>query len=935
VTATANTANTANTINTDVKGKLSIESLQDSSQQSSSQTNVGGRVQVSFGTAWEASGSVSQNKGSGASQAVKEQSELIAGEVGYHIRADTVDLKGGAITSTNASKSDLSTNAITFQNIDNKMDYKASSVSMAGSIGGGSSNANGSSGNSIQQQNFGGAKGGNVTPGLPSQTKGNDQSTTYATLTEGNLTIAGKSTTAKELGINTDIAKANTQIATVPNIKDVLKEQQAMSAAAGTVIATSKQVAGDIANNAARTRADQQRIIDNPNSTTEQKEQAQKLVTEAKQTQADWSQGGKYNQALGVVTALTVDKTAGQGGAATANAVGAVMAKQIGDIADKNKWAEGSTEKVILHGLAGLVQAKLGDNNALAGAVVGALYEYSVPKLVTAIDNLQKDQRTDLIKQYEALSKMAEGAEKDSTKKQLDSQWVALDKENKSMIELGSAIIGGVAGKAIGGDLQTANAGANMALTADQNNRQLHLNEKQRIKELAKGDAEKEARLIMAACALVKCYAEYPENSAEYKYFKNLADISASTALAHERQLLSKQTDVRFDVKVGMVTNTLFGYSTNRINPFSDANIDAAKSWDTSMGFTTRLGGAAQVVGGVGTAVVSSGLVVSGTAACPASFGAGCGIAAVGVVGNLWSADQIVSGGKTLWNGQASTSLGGQLVSNVFGVSAQTDELINSFVGLSPLAIDAALTNSAAKTLVATNVVAKETKNGNVLSSELKAAGESKLTTKSVDDLAAQANKANAQLTKEGQLVGDQPYVAPNNTTGGFQTHGVKTEQVPQAIQDQLTKDLRAGGAMNPRDAMQQIIESGKTVPIPMQASADTKLYKLVSPDGKFTTPSSSTAYWIDQKQLDLIKAYPERVNEILGLPVGSQAKSFNVFEIQPKPNTVPTIYQSQVATTTEANGLTSAGNATQTIVPNRNLWTTPKQLPIIIKVKK
>ncbi|MFC0350699.1 hemagglutinin repeat-containing protein [Undibacterium danionis] len=73
---------TANTINTDVKGKLSIESLQDSSQQSSSQTNVGGRVQVSFCTAWEASGSVSQNKGSGASQAIQEQSGLIAGEGG-------------------------------------------------------------------------------------------------------------------------------------------------------------------------------------------------------------------------------------------------------------------------------------------------------------------------------------------------------------------------------------------------------------------------------------------------------------------------------------------------------------------------------------------------------------------------------------------------------------------------------------------------------------------------------------------------------------------------------------------------------------------------------------------------------------------------------------------------------------------------------------
>lgn len=141
--------------------------------------------------------------------------------------------------------------------------------------------------------------------------------------------------------------------------------------------------------------------------------------------------------------------------------------------------------------------------------------------------------------------------------------------------------------------------------------------------------------------------------------------------------------------------------------------------------------------------------------------------------------------------------------------------------------------------MLATNLAAKETHGGNVLSSELKAAGESKLTTKSVDEHAAQANKANAQLTKEDRLVGDQPYVAPNNTTGGFQIHGVKTEQVPQAIQDQLTNDLRAGRAMNPDVAMKEIIESGKTVPIPMQASADTKLYKLVSTTSEFSSPSA------------------------------------------------------------------------------------------------
>jgi filamentous hemagglutinin len=122
---------TANTINADVGGKLAIESLQDVSQQESSQTNVGGRVQVSFGRAWSASGNVSQSNTNGSSASVGQQSGLFAGDGGYHVKANTVDLK---------------------------MSYSAGSVSMAGSIGGGSgkgdTNPDGSAKPKEQQQRF-------------------------------------------------------------------------------------------------------------------------------------------------------------------------------------------------------------------------------------------------------------------------------------------------------------------------------------------------------------------------------------------------------------------------------------------------------------------------------------------------------------------------------------------------------------------------------------------------------------------------------------------------------------------------------------------------------------------------------------------------------------------------------------------------------------
>ncbi|MFC0350698.1 hypothetical protein [Undibacterium danionis] len=348
------------------------------------------------------------------------------------------------------------------------MDYQASSVSMAGGIGGSSSNANGSSGSGTsipQSQNFSDAKGGNVTPGLPSQTKGSDQSTTYATISEGSISIAGKSTTAKALVINTDAAKANQQIATTLNIKDILKEQQAMSAAARTVISTSKQVAGDIANNAAKTQDKAQKIIDDKTSTPEQIVEAKKVQAEAKQTQSDWSAGGIYNQALGVVTALTVDKTAGQGGAATANAVGAVVAKQIGDIAKAKDWEEGSPEKVILHRLAGLVQAKLGGTSELSGLTAGATKEALTPVMESFL------------------------------KSQGYSYGSA---EFNDMMKLGSTLIGATVGGLVGNGALDINSGANVTLIAEQSNRKLHPNDYKLAKALASKGIFKEEEILDA-----------------------------------------------------------------------------------------------------------------------------------------------------------------------------------------------------------------------------------------------------------------------------------------------------------------------------------------------------------------------------------------------------------------------------------------------------
>ncbi|WP_158074633.1 hypothetical protein [Rodentibacter genomosp. 1] len=49
-----------------------------------------------------------------------EQSGLFAEEGGYHINADNIHLKGAAIASTNATNSELKTNKLTFEDIQNE-----------------------------------------------------------------------------------------------------------------------------------------------------------------------------------------------------------------------------------------------------------------------------------------------------------------------------------------------------------------------------------------------------------------------------------------------------------------------------------------------------------------------------------------------------------------------------------------------------------------------------------------------------------------------------------------------------------------------------------------------------------------------------------------------------------------------------------------------
>jgi filamentous hemagglutinin len=293
------------------------------------------------------------------------------------------------------------------------------------------------------------------------------------------------------------------------------------------------------------------------------------------------------------------------------------LAKSNALIEEANTWAEGGSARVTLHAVVG----------GLTGGVSGAAGAGAVAAASPSLADLQ----TKVVMALENNGVNASVA-------RIAGQFIA------------ETTAAGIGAAASGGSV----AGTATALNTDTNNRQLHPDEKQRIKQLAGKDANKEARLTAAACALVKCYAEYPVDSVSYQQLKQLADIGASDALSGERQLLSAQTG-------------MFSYTTNGM--WNDKNIDAAKKLNNTYQIGTRALGVAEIAGGAATVVVSS---------APCATGIGCVVSAAGVT---LGADIMYGGSKQLISGNTTDTFLSQGLKGL-GMSPEAVGLVEMGVGM-------------------------------------------------------------------------------------------------------------------------------------------------------------------------------------------------------------------------------------------------------------
>ncbi|MGJ7538399.1 MULTISPECIES: hemagglutinin repeat-containing protein [unclassified Variovorax] len=157
-----------------------------------------------------------------------------------------------------------------------------------------------------------------------------------------------------------------------------------------------------------------------------------------------------------------------------AQLIGSVINNVVGDVAAAQGWKEGGTEKLVLHAIAGVIQAKVGDGSALTGALAGALNEVLLPEIEKILNGQG-------IYRYNA----------DGTP----------NREFSELLTASSTMLGAAVGTATG----NAGLGATVANNATVNNRLLHENEKAKIKQLANGDPVLEQQLTDAACYMTHC----------------------------------------------------------------------------------------------------------------------------------------------------------------------------------------------------------------------------------------------------------------------------------------------------------------------------------------------------------------------------------------------------------------------------------------------
>ena len=288
-------------------GRMSIESEQDKKNYKETGKTSGLSISYTPGSAVTVSGGKGKTNTDSTYESVTTQSGLYAGQEGYDIQVkNNTHLKGAVIDSkAPAEKNKLTTGTLTWENIDNKAEYKTKASGITVST------------HAVSKLN---PLGLGYVPTIP--VKGKAGSTTYAAIADSIITTT-KEKTDKE--ISHDTANALNTLSEIFDKKKIEEKQEYVN----ILSQVGYRLIGDIAGhkeNELNKKAEKARKENNSIL-------AEKYEKEAKK----WSESGTNRIAMHGIMGALVSKEAGAGmtKGLTGAGLNALLQKELGKIKDK------------------------------------------------------------------------------------------------------------------------------------------------------------------------------------------------------------------------------------------------------------------------------------------------------------------------------------------------------------------------------------------------------------------------------------------------------------------------------------------------------------------------------------------------------------------------------------------------------------------------
>ena len=212
-----------------VGGDLNIESKQDSNSYNEESKSGSLGLEYDLGTGKVGiTGGYSEGNIDSDYASVTDQSGIYAGDEGFDIYVeDNTDLKGGIISGDNTEDNKLSTGTLSYEDIKNEAEYEA-----------------GSTGVNINIDNGADYNEKGVTPNIGMPAEDEAESTTKATISEGEIEIRDKENQKQDIaGLNRDTQNALNKLGEIFD-KDSIEERQELAGLFGEL---AYKAVGDLA----------------------------------------------------------------------------------------------------------------------------------------------------------------------------------------------------------------------------------------------------------------------------------------------------------------------------------------------------------------------------------------------------------------------------------------------------------------------------------------------------------------------------------------------------------------------------------------------------------------------------------------------------------------------------------------------------------------